>query len=71
MAGPVKSHGRIQILRRNAYGALPRPVDRLVRIRVGGKDSWYGEGTGGPLALNAPDLFGGEKREGESAVKLT
>jgi hypothetical protein len=40
------------------------PVDKLVRIRVGGNKAWVGNNTGGPLAINKPDLFGGEKREG-------
>ncbi|MDO9584738.1 MAG: phage tail protein [Desulfomicrobium sp.] len=40
------------------------PVDKLVRIRVGGKDAWIGTNTGGALTINKPDLFGGEKREG-------
>ena len=40
------------------------PVDKLVRIRVGGKKAWVGNNTGGPLTINKPDLFGGEKREG-------
>jgi len=40
------------------------PVDKLVRIRVGGKDAWIGTNTGGALTVNKPDLFGGEKREG-------
>ena len=40
------------------------PVDKLVRIRVGGKDAWVGNHTGGALSVDKPDLFGGEKREG-------
>lgn len=40
------------------------PVDKLVRIRVGGKKAWVGENGGGALSINKPDLFGGEKREG-------
>lgn len=40
------------------------PIDKLVRIRVGGNKAWVGNNTGGPLAIDKPDLFGGEKREG-------
>ncbi len=40
------------------------PADKLVRIRVGGKTTWAGNHTGGPLTINKPDLFGGENREG-------
>lgn len=40
------------------------PVDKLVRIRVGGNTAWVGNHTGGSLTINKPDLFGGEKREG-------
>jgi hypothetical protein len=40
------------------------PVDKLVRIMVGGKKAWVGNNTGGPLTIDKPDLFGGEKREG-------
>jgi hypothetical protein len=40
------------------------PVDKLVRIMVGGKKAWVGENTGGALTIDKPDLFGGEKREG-------
>jgi len=40
------------------------PVDKLVRIMVGGKKAWVGNHTGGTLAIDKPDLFGGERREG-------
>lgn len=40
------------------------PVDKLVRIRVGGEKAWVGNNTGGALTIDKPDLFGGEKREG-------
>jgi len=40
------------------------PVDKLVRIRVGGKKAWVGENSGGALTIDKPGLFGGENREG-------
>lgn len=40
------------------------PVDKVVRIRVGGKDAWAGESTGGAIQIDQSGLFGGEKREG-------
>lgn len=40
------------------------PVDKLVRIRVGGNTAWVGNHTGGALQIDKPKLFGGEKREG-------
>jgi VCBS repeat-containing protein len=40
------------------------PADKLIRIRVGDKDAWVGAATGGGLDIDAPDLFGGDRREG-------
>ena len=40
------------------------PIDKLVRIRVGGKDAWVGGVGHGTISIDRPDLFGGEKREG-------
>ena len=40
------------------------PVDKLLRIRVDKRDAWVGTHLGGPLAINAEGLFGGESREG-------
>lgn len=40
------------------------PVDAVVRLRVGERDAWTGSSTGGRINVNAPELFGGEKREG-------
>lgn len=41
------------------------PVDGIKEIRVGDKTAWVGDHTDtGPLSINAPDLFGGEKQEG-------
>lgn len=40
------------------------PVDRILRIRVDGKDAWLGDRNSGSIYVNNPDLFGGESREG-------
>jgi hypothetical protein len=40
------------------------PVDKVTRIEVDGKTAWSGNATGGPIFINAPDLFGGEESEG-------
>lgn len=40
------------------------PADKLVRIRVGGKDAWIGSSAGGSISVSADNLFGGDKREG-------
>lgn len=40
------------------------PVDRLLRIQVDERDVWSGSLSGGQVAINRPDIFGGESREG-------
>lgn len=40
------------------------PIDKLIRVRVGGKTAWQGAMAHGTISINKPDLFGGEKREG-------
>jgi len=40
------------------------PVDRILRIRVDGKDAWLGDRNSGSIYVDNPDLFGGESREG-------
>lgn len=40
------------------------PIDKLIRIDVDEKAAWTGASTGGSITVNAPELFGGEKREG-------
>lgn len=40
------------------------PIDKITRIDVDGKTAWTGTNSGGPTAINAPGLFGGESREG-------
>lgn len=48
------------------FGNLCRgPVNELVQIDVGDEMAWKGSVTDAtPTAINSPDLFGGEKREG-------
>lgn len=41
------------------------PVDEMVEIKVGDRSAWQGSVTqSGSIYINAPDLFGGEKKEG-------
>lgn len=41
------------------------PIDKLLRVQVDERTVWQGSQAGyGSLALNQPDLFGGESREG-------
>lgn len=40
------------------------PVDKLTAVAVDNKSAWSGTCTGGQIVINAPSLFGGEKREG-------
>lgn len=40
------------------------PVDKVTRIEVDGKTAWNGNSTGGTISISAPNLFGGESREG-------
>ncbi|UYA98701.1 putative virion structural protein [Xanthomonas phage vB_Xar_IVIA-DoCa5] len=40
------------------------PVDLVTRISVDGKVAWSGSSSGGTINVNAPELFGGEEREG-------
>jgi len=40
------------------------PIDAVTRVTVDDRQAWAGENTGGPITVNAPELFGGESREG-------
>ena len=40
------------------------PVDKVTRFSVDGKVAWSGTSTGGAVSVNAPQLFGGDEREG-------
>lgn len=40
------------------------PIDSITRIEIGKKIAWRGYSTGGSIFINAPDLFGGDEREG-------
>jgi len=45
-------------------GLCHGPIDAITRLRCDDRDAWFGENTGGSINVNAPELFGGEKREG-------
>lgn len=40
------------------------PMDHITRIRVDERTAWEGISTGGSITVSAPELFGGEDREG-------
>ena len=40
------------------------PVDFISRVSVDERICWEGEAAGGSITINAPELFGGEEREG-------
>lgn len=40
------------------------PVDSVTAIEIDDRVAWSGAATGGSVSINAPDLFGGESREG-------
>jgi len=64
------------------FGLARGPIDEIVEIRVGDKQAWpLPEGTSGPkdtpitddrvTQINAPKLFGGDKKEGGIQGSLT
>lgn len=47
------------------FGLCHGPVDALYKVSVGDREAWVGAQTSsGSLAISAPTLFGGDKREG-------
>lgn len=40
------------------------PIDKFTRVYVDRREAWAGTTTGGQITISAPDLFGGESREG-------
>jgi len=47
------------------FGLCHGPVDALQQVLVGDRSAWSGSQTaGGSLSIKAPELFGGDKREG-------
>lgn len=47
------------------FGICHGPVDSLHQVTVGDREAWNGsQTTSGSLYINAPELFGGDKREG-------
>ncbi len=46
------------------FGLCRGPIDALLEFRGGERAAWSGVATGGTLAINARELWGGEKAEG-------
>ena len=47
------------------FGICHGPVDAVTNISVGDRSAWDGaQSASGSISINAPDLFGGDKREG-------
>lgn len=47
------------------FGLCHGPVDALIEIRAGDRTAWSGvQSASGPIAVNAPNLFGGDQKEG-------
>lgn len=40
------------------------PWDKVTKIEMDGRVAWEGSSTGGAINVNAPNLFGGEEKEG-------
>lgn len=40
------------------------PIDAVTRVTVDDRQAWVGNTAGGQISVNAPDIFGGESREG-------
>lgn len=53
------------------FGLCHGPVDALHEVVVGDRSAWAGtQAASGSLAINAPELFGGDKREGGISGQL-
>lgn len=53
------------------FGVCYGPIDRFRRLIVGDRTAWSGEQTtSGAVTVNAPNLFGGDEREGGIAGAL-
>lgn len=53
------------------FGLCHGPVDALHEVIIGDRSAWAGtQAASGSLAINAPELFGGDKREGGVAGQL-
>lgn len=47
------------------FGICHGPVDAVYGVSVGDRSAWSGvQSTSGAISISAPDLFGGDKREG-------
>lgn len=52
-------------------GVCKGPIDAMLAIKAGDRVAWVGNATGsGSIYINAPNLFGGKKREGGIAGQL-
>jgi len=40
------------------------PIDAITRVTVDDREVWRGHNTGGQIEIDAPNIFGGESREG-------
>ncbi len=47
-----------------AHMAISYPVDEIQEIKIGDRTCWTGSASSGQISVNAPNLFGGEEREG-------
>lgn len=47
-----------------AHMALCYPVDMIQEIQIGDRTCWTGSASTGQISVNAPNLFGGDEREG-------
>lgn len=46
------------------------PIDKFVRLSVDDRIAWEGGAAGGTITVSAPELFGGESREGGVSGKV-
>lgn len=46
------------------------PIDKVTQIRVDDRIAWSGESTGGNIAVYAPELLGGDTKEGGVAGRV-
>ncbi len=46
------------------------PIDKITRLDVDDRNAWTGLSTGGSITVNAPNLFGGDEREGGISGKV-
>ena len=49
---------------------ISQVLDALLEVRGGEKTAWAGRAEGGTIAINARELWGGEKAEGGAASEI-